>query len=90
MVRFVDHHQRRRRDGVQAPRHGLHHANLHDIVGHGVARLDAAVGHVQRGQREADLVSDFLPMPQDNDAVALRCCVGNHEGELHRFAATGR
>jgi hypothetical protein len=87
MVGFVDHQQGRRRYVLQALRHGLYHADLHEVVGHGVARLDPATRDTHRIQCGADLVRNLLAMCQDDDTVALRRGVLGDVGEANRFPA---
>jgi hypothetical protein len=80
-------HCRRLWDGLQAARNRLHHANLHQVVGHGVARLNAPVRHAHGGQCGADLVGDLLAMRQGDGAVTLRRGIRHDVCELDRFAA---
>jgi hypothetical protein len=89
VVSFVNHDQHGLGDDVEAACHGLHHTNPHQVGGHAVARLDAAVSHVHRGECEADLIADLLPMRRQDDAVALRGGVRHDEGLLDGLTAAG-
>jgi hypothetical protein len=74
----------------QSARHGLHHADLHQMFGHGVSRLNAPVRDTHSPQCLADLFNDLLAVRQDDDAVAFRCGAQSDLGEDYRLAAAGR
>jgi hypothetical protein len=90
VVTFVDHQQRRRGDGVQAPRQRLHHDDLHEVGSHRVVRLDTPVCDAHGGQGGADLVGDFLAVGKDHNAVALGRCGRHDECKHNGLPATGR
>jgi hypothetical protein len=74
----------------QSARHGLHHADLHQMFGHGVSRLNAPVRDTHSPQCLADLFNDLLAVRQDDDTVAFRLGAPSDLGEDYRLATTGR